>query len=170
MTAVGQHGITLTLRGDDAVNRALRRLTGRIERAWPIMDAIGRVLEESARRRITITNRDPDGQSWKPSLRARTKGGRTLEDQGHLRDSLTHAATDDEVRVGTGRVGARILHEGGVIRPRRAGRLRFRLATGQWAMVRQVTMPRRRFLGVDADDRRDIVDLVTAALQREVRS
>lgn len=168
--AMGQHGITLTLSGDDAVNRALHRLAGRIDRARPIMDAIGQVLEESARRRITRTNRGPDGQQWKPSLRAKVKGGRTLEDKGHLRDSLTHTATDDEARVGTGRVGARILHEGGVIRPRRAAALRFRLANGQFVSAKQVTIPPRPFLGVDADDRKDIVDLVTAALERAVRS
>lgn len=171
MTGPEQHGgITARLVGDDVVNRALRRLAQRIEDAAPVMDAIGQLLEGSARRRITTTNRDPDGQMWKPSLRAQVEGGRTLEDQGHLRDSLTHVHSQSSVETGTGRVGARILHEGGVIRPRSAKALRFRLANGQFVQTQKVTMPRRRFLGVDREDRDDIVDLVTNALRRAVRA
>lgn len=188
MTGPEQHGgITARLVGDDVVNRALRRLAQQIGDPKPVMDAAARLLEESARRRITTTNRAPDGEAWKPSLRALRVGGKTLEDKGHLRDSITSKATASTAEIGSARRYARIHQLGGDIE-RRAGVLSFNKSRSRFAKrsaarrrkrgainvafhgAYTIHMPARPYLGIDDDDRRDIQDMVTNALRRAVQA
>lgn len=152
------------IRVEDAqVAAALRRLIALGRDATPAMRDIAALGENSTRLRFR-TETGPDGTRWKPSLRARIKGGRTLTKDGHLAGSLSSHFGPDFAEWGVNRVYAAIHQFGGVIRGRGAGALRFRLADGGFAVVRAVRMPARPFLGVSSDDARDILDI----LQRRI--
>ena len=56
--------------------------------AEPLLAKIAFYGESSTRERFS-TQKGPDGQRWKPSLRAQIQGGKTLTKDGHLGDSIT---------------------------------------------------------------------------------
>jgi phage virion morphogenesis protein len=128
---------------------ALARATGH---ARPLMERIGAVLESSARKRFR-TQAAPDGSTWKPSIRARIKGGKTLIDRGHLRDSITHDADDTHAEIGSNLIYATIHQLGGVISAKGGGFLKFKIPGVGWRQVRSVTIPARPYLGVSEEDR-----------------
>lgn len=154
MSGAGQ-----TIELEDAGMRAALEV---LARAWtdpsPVMDDVGSYLETATAQRFEHGT-GPDGEAWKPSLRA-SLGGKTLVDSGRLRDSIARTATNDSVTLSTAVLYAAIHQFGGVIKPKRQGvlahGLRFQLASGAWVMRRQVTMPARPFLGVGEDDKTEI--------------
>lgn len=148
---------------DAEVLAALRRLISLGRDATPAMRDIAALGESSTRLRFR-SETGPDGRRWKPSLRAQVHGGRTLTRDGHLAGSISANAGSDYAEWGVNRIYAAIHQFGGVIRAKSAGALRFKLANGGFATVRQVRMPARPFLGVSSDDSRDILDI----LQRRI--
>lgn len=150
---------------DDAqVLGAIHRLLALGRNATPVMRDIGALGENSTRLRFR-TETGPDGKRWKPSLRARIHGGRTLTKDGHLSGSISSNAGSDFAEWGVNRIYAALMHFGGIVRAKVAGALRFRLANGAFATVKKVTIPARPFLGIDDNDRNDILDLVQARLE-----
>jgi phage virion morphogenesis protein len=77
--------------------------------------------------------RSPDGSAWEKSERAKSEGGRTLQDTRRLRNSYTYEASELQAEIGTNVIYAAIHHHGG-----RAGR--------KYA----VNLPARPALGVTA--------------------
>lgn len=126
----------------------------------PMMEAIGAVNENAARERIESTNVSPSGQAWKPSLRVRENGGKTLMLKHHLADSLTSEATATEVATGSNLPYARIHQLGGTIVPKTQKALKFRLPSGGFVTVKKVTIPQREYLGPSADDLAAWADIV----------
>jgi phage virion morphogenesis protein len=110
-----------SLRIDDAdlkrLPQALDALAREADQAHDLMDEIGGALVTSTQQRFQ-EGAGPDGQRWRPSLRATREGGQTLVRRGHLRDSVTHAASGRSVAVGTNIIYGRIHQVGGTIRPR----------------------------------------------------
>jgi phage virion morphogenesis protein len=149
---------------DDArLHAGLRNLIALGRNAGPAMADIAAIGESSTRQRFrTVTG--PDGQRWKPSLRARITGGRTLTRDGHLSGSISARHGRDFAEWGVNRIYAAIHQFGGEIRAK-GGSLRFRLANGGFATVQKVTMPARPFLGVSDDDRDDILDIIQVRIQ-----
>lgn len=139
--------------------RPLDRAAVTYQDTLPLMRAIGGFVRDTTRQRFR-DQQGPDGAPWKPSLRAQLEGGQTLVDRGLLRDSYTDRATLDEVEVGTRDIRAAIHHFGGVIRAKTAAALRFVVAGGGFATVKQVVIPARPALGVSGPDRREIGALV----------
>jgi phage virion morphogenesis protein len=141
----------------------------------PALSDIGQELEASTVDRFE-TNVAPDGTPWRPSLRAQTKGGVTLVEEGHLRDSVHWRIDgDDTVEIGAGGIAAAYAaaHQvGAVIEAHGPGGLRFQLATGQWIHRQRVTIPARPYLGISAEDETAIgeilVDHYRAALERRL--
>lgn len=82
----------------------------------------------------------PDGTPWSPSLR----DGKTLQDAGHLRDSITYLSSTQDVEIGSSMEYAAIHQFGG-----EAGRKNAR-----------VTIEARPYLGITADMQVQIGDLV----------
>ncbi|MDH4229965.1 MAG: phage virion morphogenesis protein [Nitrospirota bacterium] len=161
MTALG-----ITYRVDDAaVLAALRRVADLGADATPIMRGLATIGENSTRERFT-TQTAPDGTRWTPSLRARLIGGRTLTHRGHLGNSITSDSARTWAEWGTNMVYGAIHQTGGVIRPKSASALRFRLANGSWRTARQVTIPSRPFLGISDADRTDMLDYITSKIER----
>jgi phage virion morphogenesis protein len=113
------------------------------------------------------TEMGPDGQKWKPSLRARITGGRTLTKDGHLSGSISARHGRDYAEWGVNRIYAAIHQFGGEIHAK-GGSLRFRLANGGFATVQKVTMPARPFLGISDDDRDDILDAIQVRIQASI--
>lgn len=149
---------------DDAqLYAGLRSLIALGRDAGPIMADIAAIGESSTRMRFR-TEGGPDGQKWKPSLRARITGGRTLTKDGHLSGSISGRHGRDFAEWGVNRIYAAIHQFGGEIRAK-GGSLRFRLANGGFATVQKVTMPARPFLGISDDDRDDILDIIQARIQ-----
>lgn len=117
-------------------------------------------LGESATRLRFRAERGPDGQRWKPSLRAQLSGGRTLTRDGHLSGSINANSGTDYAEWGVNRIYAAIHQFGGVIKAKSAGGLKFKLPGGGFAVVKAVHMPARPYLGVNDDDRSDILDII----------
>lgn len=143
---------------DAAVQRAFDRLIRAGTDLTPAMDEIGAMLVSATQIRFE-RGHGPDGAAWKPSYRASAEGGKTLIKRGHLRDSITHQASKDEVRVGTNVLYAAVHQFGATIRAKGAGHLKFRVGD-RWTSKRQVTIPARPFLGVSQDDQIEIGNIL----------
>ncbi len=154
--------LTVTIDAAAALD-GLRAIQARALSPTPLLDEIGDALVTSTRLRF-VDEVSPDGVPWTPSLRARLTGGRTLTDDGHLQDSVTHLVIGDELQVGANRSYAAIHQFGGVIRPRHKKALAFTLANGQVAVVAAVSMPARPYLGISAGDADAIVAMTVRYL------
>ena len=161
----GGAGIRIDVRLEsEAARAALRRLAEALEDPAPVLDRIGQALVTSTVRRFE-RSAGPSGARWAPSIRARETGGLTLSDTGRLRGSITHRVRGRAVEVGSNVRYAATHQFGAVIRPRRATALRFRVG-GRWATTREVEVPARPFLGVDAGDEAAIARIVEDAIGR----
>lgn len=174
-------GVRFEVEFDDAdVRRALRRLIAageEIDRPGGALDVIGRSLVGSVIERF-VTETGPGGVPWKPSVRAREKGGQTLSKDGFLRESITHQLGPGEVVIGTNVVYAAIHQFGGqtpprVIRPKHKKALAFTVG-GQKVVRKSVRhpgskMPARPFLGIDSGDEAVISETILNRLRRAVR-
>lgn len=149
---------------DDArLHAGLRSLIALGRNTGPVMADIAALGESSTRMRFR-TETGPDGQKWKPSLRARITGGRTLTKDGHLSGSISGRHGRDFAEWGVNRIYAAIHQFGGEIHAK-GGALRFHLANGGFASVKKVTIPARPFLGISDDDRDDILDVIQTRIQ-----
>lgn len=158
-------GVSLLARIDDRQVRAgLAKLAGGPKKA---LAPIGVVLARNTRDRIRAGH-GPGGEGWAPlhPMYAPIKrGGGILRASGGLMGSISSQAGSDEVRVGTNKIYARVHQLGAVIRAKKAKYLRFRMANGWWYKG-SVTIPARRYLGLDAKDEQDIGDVLEAILGR----
>lgn len=166
-----QAGVALTFKAP-----ALRDLESRMAGAADatkhprvLMNRVGAVLESSTRTRFR-TGLSPEGRPWKPSIRVRTKGGKTLVEHAHLRDSISHDADDRKAEVGSNLIYAAIHQLGGVIRAKAGGFLTFNIPGIGWRRVASVTIPARPYLGVSDDDRLNVADQVESYLQKALRA
>lgn len=119
----------------------LARIGRRLGDTAPVMAAIGSLLEGSTRQRFADETA-PDGNGWAALLPASQAGkernrGKILTEFGDLMRSITHHAGAAAVVIGTDRHYGRY-HQSG---------------TGK--------MPARPFLGLSAEDRGGIDDILT---------
>lgn len=154
-------GVSMTVDTVDLgdVGKRLAAIVNLTAKPSKLMKAIGASLESSTKRRFR-SNVGPDGAPWKPSVRARLKGGRTLFEHGHLRDSITSDGDDEKAVVGTNLIYGPIHQFGGVIRPKTASALTFNIPGVGWRRVAKVTIPARPYLGISNDDRDEIASQV----------
>ena len=92
------------------------------------------------------------------------EGGKTLVDSARLMQSITSNASDTGVEVGTNVLYAAIHQFGGTIRAKTSRGLRFKIGKGRdasWATRQSVTIPARPFLGIDAEDEAEIIQIAT---------
>lgn len=151
--------IRFDLRDLRGLQAGLDAAQARSEDLSPLMDAIGLAMETTVHERFEA-EQDADGTPWKPSIRARTEGGQTLRDTGHLDNSITHRAGADEVEIGSNLIYARPNFFGATITAKNGGYLKFSLPGGLgFAQVRSVTIPSRNPLGIGGDDEETIGEL-----------
>jgi phage gpG-like protein len=128
-----------------------------------LMEDLAVIGENTTRERFR-TQLDPQGARWKPSMRAQLRGGKTLTQDGHLGDSITHRSDNKKAEWGTNMIYGGIHQFGGRIRAKSGGKLRFRLAGGGYATVDEVLMPQRAFLGISDNDEVDMLDAIQARI------
>lgn len=133
----------------------------------PLLQDLAFLGENSTRERFS-SQTGPDGQRWKPSLRAQLTGGKTLTQDGHLAGSISSYVNDKSAVWGVNRIYAAIHQFGGTIKAKGTGGLRFQIG-GRWSNKRQVTIPGRPFLGLSDADRQDMLDLVSDHLNNLIR-
>lgn len=156
--------ITYSARDIGPLQANLEKLLRGLDDTSEMMDEVGGMLVSSTLNRFE-NERGPDGQRWKPSARARQEGGQTLTDSARLRTSITHTYDRDSVAVGTNVIYAGIHQLGGTIRPKGDGKLKFSIGGG-FVQVDKVEIPARSFLGVDADDEAEILNIAEDYLTR----
>ena len=154
------------LEGLQAGLARMAALGGNPRKIW---DAIGQYGESSTRTRFK-KQAGPDGQRWKPSRRAAQVGGQTLVLKAHLLRSISHRADNSGTSWGTNVIYAGIQQFGGTIKAKGGGALRFRLPGGGFVTVKKVTLPARPFVGVNADDGREMLALTNDAIDLAARN
>lgn len=152
--------VRVTSEGLEAAIAALAAAGAFAEDMTPATDQIGAAMVTSTQMRFE-QQAGPGGSPWPPSLRARLEGGITLTDSGRLAQSITHQADAAGVEWGTDVLYAGIHQFGGTIVPKSAGALHFKLPGKLgWRFAGSVTIPARPFLGVDAEDEAEILDIL----------
>lgn len=103
--------------------------------------------------------KDPKGKAWKASIRVQEDGGKTLSQNAALRNSIHSEFSEKGFEIGTNTIYA-ATHQFGdkrTIRAKNKKALKFQYA-GKWHVVKAVTVniPKRAFLGINAEDMREI--------------
>lgn len=149
----------ITIQADSSPIEAVLKQLGSFDSLKAqLFDEIGAGLVNSVQNRF-LTGIDVDGNPWKISWRARMQGGETLRDTGRLMNSITHNVLADGVEVGTDFEYAHVLHFGAEIYPKTAEYLTFAVG-GQYRKSKHVSIPPREFLGIDAEDEQNILDII----------
>ncbi len=112
--------------------------------------------------------RSPEGKKWKPSIRARAEGGKTLTKSAGLKSSIHSEAGESGFAVGTNTIYA-ATHQFGASRTIRASRkkhLRFQIG-GRFVSVKEVhvNIPARPFLGISEEDQQEIRNMLQTAFK-----
>lgn len=123
-----------------------------------LYDQMGAGLVESTRNRF-LTGTDVDGNPWKVSWRAQLQNGQTGRDKGHLVNGMTHNVLSNGVEWGSDQSYAHVFHYGAHILPKNGQYITFAVG-GQFRKVKEVNIPSRSFLGVNADDETMLLDVV----------
>lgn len=151
--------LELRLRGDGAFEAALGGLVRGLDNLEPLMERFGVYLESSTIERFD-TETAPDGSAWDQSIRAKEEGGQTLTDSSQLRSSIHAEPANGSVRWGSNKIYARMMNDGGTIRAKGGGKLKFQLPGGLgFRSVDGVTIPARPFLGINAEDEAELLTL-----------
>lgn len=136
---------------DTAVDNGLRAMADK----KPLLRECAEVLVSGTLKRFQ-DERDPDGKPWAPTRR----GGKILTNTAGLQKSIDSAITEDSVMVGSNKEYAGPHQTGAVIKPKKGKYLKFRTADGNFVSVKQVTIPKRSYLGVSKEDREEISETI----------
>lgn len=124
----------------------------------PALLEIGEHLQGSVEERFR-TETDPEGNAWtplSPFTRANKRNDQILTESGGLRGSIHYTAGNDTLEQGTNKIYAAIHQHGGVIKPKNKSALAIGKPGGEFAVVKQVTIPARVYLGLSDDDKQAI--------------
>lgn len=154
--------------GLEALDGALSRMALLGQHPRPIWEALGQYGESSTRMRFK-NQAGPDRKRWVPSIRARQQGGQTLVQKARLLRSISHNADNNGTSWGTNVIHAGVHQFGAVIKAKSAGALRFRMPGGGFVTVKKVTIPARPYLGVNAEDGREMLALAHDAVDLAAR-
>ena len=152
---------------DSQAQKSLSQLLNNASNSRVIMRGLAQELET-----LTSENFESEsfgGQAWVRSM----DRGKTLNDTGELKDSITSSASSHTAQVGTNMIYARIHHFGGTIQAKNKPYLAFATPSG-FVRVKSVTLPSRPFLPVSPSgelqsgaDRR-LLDVALQALTQGV--
>lgn len=142
-----------------------RRLLRRINRIASIDKkavnaALASAMRTSTRQRFR-TQKSPEGEKWKDSLRVSQHGGLTLSDTGRLKNSIRSRVESTGFAVGTNVIYAsthQLGEKGRTIMAKTSRGLRFRGINGNWVNKKKVriVIPARPFLGFSEEDYAEI--------------
>ena len=153
-----KNGVSIKWGGfDKALDNAIGKLGAKRRE---LMEGIGEVLVSSTQKRFQ-DEKDPEGQAWEKTKR----GGKILSDTKRLERSIDSAATLDDVMVGSNLVYARIHQKGGTIKPKKGKFLKFKGQDGQDVFVKEVSIPKRAYLGINDDDKEEVAAFIGEYLE-----
>ena len=152
---------------DSQAQKSLSQLLNNASNSRVIMRGLAQELE-------TLTSENFESESFGGQAWVRSMGrGKTLNDTGELKDSVTSSATSHTATIGTNVEYARIHHFGGTIQAKNKPYLAFATPNG-FARVKSVTLASRPFLPVSPSgelqsraDRR-LLDVALQALTQGV--
>jgi len=148
--------ISLQADGESAIIKVFERLLGYDKKA--MFDEIGAYGVSSSEQRF-LEQSDVNGNPWKQSWRARLQGGETGRDTGQLLSSLHRNVLSNGVEWGSDKQYSIPFHFGAHIVPKTAQYLVFNVG-GNWRKVKEVTNPPRPFLGINAEDDEEILNII----------
>lgn len=152
--------VTMELKGDDAILKALAKL-GNADNKQELYDTLGSYGVSSTQERF-LRQSGPDGQGWKPTSR----GGQILRDSQRLFWSIVPRVYGNTIEWGTNVIYAAIHQFGGTIKPKTpGGKLIFRGLNG-FVSVSSVKIPARPYMGINDEDRTEMVNLVHDWMRR----
>lgn len=155
-------GAQLTV-DDAAVLAALDGVIRAGHELLPLQQNLGELLVQRTNRRFD-TGTGPFGVPWAPLnpqyAKEKRRGG-PLVKTGELAGKvgglgIVYQIAGDDLLVGTDRPHARVHQFGATIRPKTAAALIFSMG-GVTVFADEVTIPARPFLGIDDDDRTEIL-------------
>ncbi len=154
-------GALIELRIDDKEVRELfLRLSAHTREIRPALAQIGQMLVDSVQENFERGGRP---EKWPRSKKPR---GKTLIKEGDLMGSINWKVHGNEaVSVGTDRKYGAIHQFGGVIRPKSGKYLTFRIGD-RWVRKKEVTIPPRPYLVVQAEDMEEIKDILLEHILR----
>lgn len=116
-----------------------------------LLDNIGEIVEGQVRNRILHERESPEGEAWAPwsekYKKTRGSGHELLQDEGDLRDSITHNVLGGELEIGSNLVYARKHQKGS----------------------EDGTTPARPYLGLSRENEDDIEEAVGDWIEKVLR-
>ncbi len=154
-------GAVVELRIDDKEVRELfLRLSAHAKEIEPALKKIGETIVSSVQENFEAGGRP---KKWPRSKKPK---GRTLIESSDLMSSINYKVHGREtVTVGTDRKYGAIHQFGGVIRPKSGKYLTFRIGN-RWVRKKEVTIPPRPYLMVQAEDMEEIKDILLEHILR----
>lgn len=131
-------------------------------------EGIGRLVQGQIRHRIEVEKTEPDGAPWVRN----NQGTSILFASGALSRSIDYIADATTIMIGSGLVYARIHQLGGIIKPKNGSALKFWWVSGgfvNFAVVKQVEMPARPYLGMSVANQNEMVETTEDWLSRLVQ-
>ena len=149
----------ITIKADSSpIEAILTRLNKFNADKSKMFNDIGDDMLHATRQRFE-DQRDVDGNPWKMSWRARLQGGETGRDDGHLFNGMSYNVLSNGVEWGANQTYAHVFHYGAHITPKNGQYITF-AAAGQYRKVKEVNIPSRTFLGINAEDEATVLDIV----------
>lgn len=153
--------LDIRITGFASVEGALARLSPLD--SGSLLEGLARLIQQQTRTRIEEEKTAPDGAAW-----PRNKTGNpTLYRDGTLSRSIDYAVSGDQVIVGSGLIYAAPHQFGATIKPKNASRLAFQIGN-RIVFAMKVVLPPRPFLGVSADNAREILETVADYVRRKL--
>ena len=122
-------------------NAVLGGMVARAQRTQELSETVCEILVAGVHERFEAEEA-PDGTSWEKSKRAKSQGGKTLQDTASLKSSFGYAASPSKVVMGTNKVYA-AAHQNG-------------LDMTIVSTKRRVKIVARPMVGISADDAEEI--------------
>ncbi|WP_180182810.1 phage virion morphogenesis protein [Acinetobacter sp. YH01020] len=112
---------------------------------------------------------NPWKMSWRASLQGREgmQGGQTGRDNGDLMNELHFNLHPNGVEWGSNKTYAHVFHFGAHITPKNGQYITFAVG-GQYRKVKEVNIPSRTFLGINAEDEQSILNIVGAFIDEHL--
>lgn len=154
-------GVEITTQIQDHVaSDVLEQIIRNMGNLRPVLFDIGEHMQGSVEERFR-TETDPQGRPWEPNTEFTKKNKRNnqiLTESGGpgLRGSIHYQVGTDSLEQGTNKIYGAIHQLGGTIKAK-GGALAIGRPDGAFALVKQVTIPQREYLGLSKDDR-DIIE------------
>ena len=160
-----QIGVSISV-DEKLLQAALNRLDTLVEfNGAALMEEIAELGESQTRRRILDEKTAPDGTPWQPNLAGTSI---LLQSGQNLLASVASSSDDESATWGAAWEFAHIHQEGAVITPKTAQALKFTIG-GKDVHAKSVTIPARPFVGLSAENRAEIDELITDHFGRILR-